>query len=213
MLEQKILDYINDLIPERESLIKEMEEFAHENQVPIMDLIGMEALLQLIRLMKPKKILEIGTAIGYSAIRIAKAAPQAKVITVERDPIRYEQALSFIQRSNLDNRIHVIHGDALIRQHDIQRHKSYDLIFIDAAKGQYKRFFEMYEDFLTDEGSIITDNILFRGLVADNTIGISKRYKKLVEKIQSYNEWLMKHPNYQTVLLPVGDGIAISKKR
>lgn len=212
MISSMMNDYLEGLISERSPLFKEMEAFARENEVPIMELVGIESMLQILRLQKPASILEIGTAIGYSALRMAEALPQTKIVTIERDRERYEKALYYIEQAEKGGQIQVIFGDALEVFEQVRDEGSYDAFFIDAAKGQYKRFFELYEQLLKPEGAIFTDNVLFKGLVAEETIE-NKRIRNLVSKIKSYNAWLMDHPQYVTAILPVGDGLAISKRR
>ncbi|OIK17030.1 SAM-dependent methyltransferase [Bacillus sp. MUM 116] len=209
---EKLHSYIENLISVRNPLLQEMEEFAKEHQVPIMELAGIEAMLQILRIQNTKKILEVGTAIGYSALRMAFALPEAQIVTIERDEVRYSLAEAYISRSGRNEQIVLIKGDALEVGDNVARHAPFDAIFIDAAKGQYKRFFEMYSKFLTSSGMIVTDNVLFKGLVCEQEIE-SKRTRNLVKKIDDFNRWLMSHPDYDTVILPVGDGVAISKRR
>lgn len=212
LLDVKLQSYIDDLIPERNSLFSEMEKFAKLHHVPIMELAGIETMLQLLRIHDSKKILEVGTAIGYSALRMANALPSARIVTIERDPERIQAAKEFISRSDHQAQITLIEGDALEVEEIISGQDPFDVIFIDAAKGQYKKFFEIYSQYLHDDGIIITDNVLFKGLVAESEIE-SKRTRNLVGKIVEFNRWLTKHPDYDTVILPVGDGVAISKRR
>ena len=212
MLNDKLHSYIEELIPGREPLFIEMENYAIENKVPIMELVGIEALLQFLRIQDSKKILEVGTAIGYSALRMAEALPNAAIVTIERDIERIHAAEEYIERSRLGKQIQLIKGDALEVEELVREQAPYDTIFVDAAKGQYKKFFEMYSKYLSDDGIIISDNVLFKGLVTQSDIE-SKRIRNLVKKIDGFNQWLMKHPEYHTVILPVGDGIAISKKK
>ncbi|WP_408005322.1 O-methyltransferase [Pseudalkalibacillus berkeleyi] len=203
--------YLEGLVSERPKHILEMEQQAEEGHVPIMDLIGMEALLQIIRLHKPKRILEIGTAIGYSSIRMIQASPESKLVTVERDHERFSQAIDNISKANMDESIKVLEGDALELVEEIQHSGPYDLIFIDAAKGQYKRFFQQFEQMLVPGGVIVSDNVLFRGYVAKENEEIdSRRFRKLTEKIRSYNEFLLEQRHFTTSILPVGDGMAVS---
>jgi predicted O-methyltransferase YrrM len=213
LLSQEVINYIETLIPEREQEIKEIEDYAKEHAVPIMELVGIETMLQIVKLIQPAKILEIGTAIGYSAIRMAKALPNVKIVTIERDQERYEKALYYINKTNTAKQIEVLFGDALELYEQVAARGLFDVVFIDAAKGQYLRFFEMYEPLLSKRGIVITDNVLFKGLVAENQPIETKRIRNLVKKIREYNEWLMNHPDYETVILPIGDGIAISRKR
>ena len=204
--------YIEALIPKRNLLFTEMESFAEEHKVPIMELVGIETLLQLLRMKDASKILEVGTAIGYSALRMAEALPNAEIVTIERDEERIAIAEQYINRSGDAERIILIKGDALEVCDQVAEQGPFDVIFIDAAKGQYQRFFELYAKYLQTDGMIITDNVLFKGLVAETEIE-SKRIRNLVRKINNFNHWLMEHPEYHTVILPVGDGIAISKRR
>lgn len=211
-MNEKLHAYIEDLIPKRDPLFEEMENYAKKHHIPIMELAGIEAMLQILRIQKPEKILELGTAIGYSALRMAEAVNTAKVVTIERDSERYQIAEQYFHRSGRNDQITLIKGDALEVENQISDLGPYDAIFIDAAKGQYKKFFEIYSKFLDKNGIIITDNVLFKGLVAEDEIE-SKRTRNLVKKINDFNDWLMNHPDFDTIILPVGDGVAISKKR
>lgn len=211
-MDDKIHHYIENLIPERPALFAEMEAFAAANHVPIMELVGIEGFLQLLRIQRPKRILEIGTAIGYSAMRMAEALPEAEIITLERDKERYDQARGYTGRFEGGDRIHILYGDALDIVSEAGAYGPFDAIFIDAAKGQYTKFFEGYSPFLTSSGVVYTDNVLFKGLVAEEEIE-GKRARNLVRKISGYNEWLMSHSGYYTSIIPVGDGLAVSIKR
>jgi len=212
LLNEKLHSYIKGLISERNPLLTEMENYAHIHNVPIMEVEGIETMLQLLRIHGSQRILEVGTAIGYSALRMAYALPHTQIVTIERDHERIQLAEQYIQRSEHPNKITLIKGDALEVEDVIKEHGFFDAIFIDAAKGQYKKFFEIYSKYLKDDGMIITDNVLFKGLVAEPVIE-TKRIRNLVKKIDEFNHWLLSHPGYDTVILPVGDGIAISKRR
>ncbi|MBB2481743.1 O-methyltransferase [Bacillus sp. APMAM] len=211
-MQDRIHTYIESLIKKREPIFAEMEQYALEHDVPIMELSGIEALLQMLRIQGPAKILEIGTAIGYSAMRMADALPNTTIVTIERDTERFNEAIHNISRSGLDRQIKVIHADALEISDKMKDYGPFDALFIDAAKGQYLKFFEMYTPYLSENGIIFTDNVLFKGLVVEEYIE-SKRTRNLVNKIKNYNEWLMNHNEYITSIIPVGDGLAISKKR
>ncbi|MEH7124029.1 O-methyltransferase [Bacillus sp. JJ1773] len=212
MKDDKLHAYIERIIPARPKLLEEMEQYAKEHDVPIMELAGIEALLQLLRIQKPKSILEVGTAIGYSALRMAYALPSCEIVTIERDAERYLLAEKYILEAGKETQIHLVKGDALEVESIIKEHGPFDAIFIDAAKGQYRKFFEIYSPYLSEGGMIITDNVLFKGLVCETEIE-NKRIRSLVKKINDFNIWLMNHPDYFTVILPVGDGVAITKMR
>ncbi|MBT2636419.1 MULTISPECIES: O-methyltransferase [unclassified Bacillus (in: firmicutes)] len=212
MLSQELQSYIDTLIQPRNGLLLEMEEYADQNGVPIMEPAGIETMLQLLRIQQPKAILEVGTAIGYSALRMSFALPQTKIVTLERDEERFKLAVDYIKRADRQQQIIQISGDALELVEEVAGYAPFDAIFIDAAKGQYKRFFEMYSGYLKPGGMIITDNVLFKGLVY-NQEADSRRLRSLVKKIDEFNRWLAANQEYDTVILPIGDGIAISKKR
>lgn len=209
---EKLHSYIEELIQNRSDLFVEMEQYARAHHVPIMELSGIETILQILRIAQPKKILEVGTAIGYSALRMASVLPETTIVTIERDSERYMVAEEYIKRANKDHQISIIKGDALEVESLVETFGSFDAIFIDAAKGQYKKFFEMYSKYLEDKGLIITDNVLFKGLVCEDTIE-NKRIRSMVSKIKDFNKWIMEHADYDTAIIPVGDGVAISKKR
>ncbi|MED3962125.1 O-methyltransferase [Niallia taxi] len=210
--EEQVLKYIENLIPDRSEAFKEIEQYAVEHDVPIMELVGIETLLQLLRMHQPKKILEIGTAIGYSALRMAEALPECKVVSVERDEQRHIKALANVETMNMSSQVFLIKGDALEVEHLVREHGPFDVLFIDAAKSQYRKFFDIYSKMLSPNGVIFTDNILFHGLVAEEKIE-SRNLRQLIRKIKEFNIWLMEHPDYHTAIMPVGDGLAISKKR
>lgn len=212
MNNEKLQSYLDSLLPSRNELLVEMEVFAENHGVPIMERTGIEILLQVLRLHDAKRILEVGTAIGYSALRMGQGLPASMIVSIERNNERFKLAEDFVSRSGISERIHLVNADALEAEEAIKAFAPFDAIFIDAAKGQYKRFFEMYSRYLSEEGIIITDNVLFKGLLFEERIE-NRRVRSLVKKINEFNHWLMSHPDYDTVILPIGDGVAISKKR
>ena len=212
MLNEKLQEYIDLLLPSRSGILSEMEGYASEHGVPIMEPAGIETMLQMLRIKKPQTILEVGTAIGYSALRMAYALPDIKIVTIERDSARLAKAQEYIEKAGKEKQIELIHGDALETEAVVNEFAPYDVIFIDAAKGQYKRFFEMYSTMLNPGGIVITDNVLFKGLVVNQEIE-TKRTRNLVKKIDEFNRWLTSHPQFDTVILPIGDGVAISLLR
>lgn len=198
---------------QHDDLSLEMKQYAQEHDVPIIQDQGLELMLQLLRVKQPKTILEIGSAIGYSSLMMARHLPQSHVVTIERDESRYKEAVNYHARSTISDRVTLIKADALeILNEDIPN-APFDVIFIDAAKAQYQKFFEKYEPLLKEDGMIISDNLLFHGHIFDNNQKQSRNLKQLVRKINRYNDWLANHPNYDTLLLPIGDGVAISLKK
>ena len=187
--------------------IRRLEEYAKENKVPIMQKDGIDFLTQFIEEHNIKNILEIGTAIGYSAIKMCLVSSDIKVTTIERDEERYNEAVKNIHEFGLEDRIALIFGDAL----DIEVDGSYDLIFIDAAKAQSIKFFNKYTPLLKSKGYVITDNLDFHGLVNSNQ-EMSRNLRQLVRKINEYIEFLKDNKDYNTTFYNVGDGISVSEK-
>ncbi|MBU1144903.1 MAG: O-methyltransferase [Firmicutes bacterium] len=191
-------------------VLKRLRKESIQEQIPIMTEEGIHFLIQLIQIGKINRVLEIGTAIGYSAIAISRHT-SATVVTIEKDKRMEIRANKNIEESNLKDKINVIFADAL--DIEIQSLDKVDLIFIDAAKAQYIKFFEKYEPILLDKGVIISDNLLFRGQVEDTSSIISRNRKQLVRKIQKYNTWLLENQNFNTYIYEIGDGIAVSIKK
>ncbi len=156
-------------------------------------------------------VLEIGTAIGYSAIMMALCNPKLKVTTIERDEKRYMEALKNVKELQLEDRITLIFNDAL----DVKIEGTYDLIFIDAAKSQSIKFFEKYKTNLAENGFIVTDNMQFHGYVLKNESEIkSRNLRGLVRKIKEYQKFLEENEEYKTMFYNnIGDGIAVSSKK
>jgi len=188
--------------------LEEIEEYAKINNVPIMQKDGIEFLTKYIKENNVKNILEIGSAIGYSAIKMALVDDEVKVTTIERDKKRYDIAVDNIKKFNLENRIDIILCDAL----NIDIKDKYDLIFIDAAKSQYIKFFEKFDNNLNVGGTIVTDNLSFHGLVEDDSKTNNRNTKQLVRKIRNYIEYLKNNKYYTTTFYKFGDGVAISIK-
>ena len=188
-MDEQVSQYIEKMLPARNPFFLQLEQEAVEDKVPIMDLTGIEVMLQYMRIQQPKRILEIGAAIGYSGLRMAEALPNCEIITIELDDDRYQQAVNNIQAFGREQQITVLKGNALEVYDEVAKFGEYDAIFIDAAKGQYQKFFELYSPLLTENGCVYTDNVMFRGFVAYDDIE-NKRLRKLAEKINRYNEWM-----------------------
>lgn len=185
-----------------------IEEYAEENNVPIMTKEGIAFLTEYIKEHKVKRILEIGAAIGYSAIKMALVDEKIEITTIERDEKRYLEAVKNIKKFHLEDRINLIYKDAF----DVQIEGTYDLIFIDAAKAQNIKFFEMFSKYLNPKGTIITDNMNFHGLVNKDPEDIkSRNLRALVRKLKDYATFLKENKKYDTEFLEIGDGIAISR--
>ena len=193
---------------DQEFLIRKMEKYADRKGIPIMEKDGITFLTEFIKLNNVKNILEIGSAIGYSAILMASSNQETMVTTIERDETRYMECLKNVKKCGMDKKINVVYQDAL--ELNLSEDLRYDLIFIDAAKGQYTRFFEKYKNFLNPNGAIITDNIKFHGYVGESNKLDKGNLKSLVEKIEKYIEFLKTNTEFDTEFYDIGDGLSVS---
>ena len=189
--------------------IEEMEKFAIENNIPIMLKDGIEYLCEYIKENNIKNILEVGSAIGYSSIKMALIDKDIKITTIEKDYDRYLMAVNNIKYNNLDNQIDIIYNDAK----EVELTKEYDLIFIDASKGNNKYFFEKFKNNLSNNGVIITDNLSFHGLVEDESLIKTKNQRGIVRKIKDYLLFLDNNEEFITEYVSIGDKISISRRR
>ena len=201
--------YIIGKIEEKDSLILEMEDFAHENNVPIVTKEVAEYLKFIVKTHKVKNILEVGTAIGYSGILMAKeiVGQDGKLYTIEIDEEIYNQAQENIKKSGLSN-IVSIKGDAVEEIKKIE--ENFDFVFIDASKGHYMDFFEDSIKLLNKNGIIFIDNIMFRGYLYKE---YPKRFKTIVKRLDSFIDSLYNREDGDFVLLPFGDGVGLFYKK
>ncbi len=184
-----------------------MEKYAKEYNVPIIEKDSIKFIMKYIKLNDVKTILEIGTAIGYSGILMVSANEGTTLTTFERDEKRYMEAIKNVKKCGLEKQIEVVFQDAL----DVNLvGRSYDLIFIDAAKGQYIKFFEKFSHYLSPKGVIISDNINFHGLVGHRDETLSKNLNSLVSKIEDYIEFLKNNTEFTTKFYDIGDGLSVS---
>jgi predicted O-methyltransferase YrrM len=207
------IEYIERFSKTSDPFIKMIEAYAVEQHVPIMDRAGIDTFISLLRIQQPKRLLEIGSAIGYSAIRIADALPEIAIVTIERDVERYTKAVEYIGLRNLQDRISIIEGDALLLESSEQLTAQYDALFIDAAKGQYQRFFEKYAPFVVPGGIIYCDNMFMHGAVLQEDEELPKRNRTMIRNLKRFTEWILTNQEYESSLLPVGDGILIAVKK
>jgi predicted O-methyltransferase YrrM len=206
-----INEYIRKTIGRSDGILAELETYALEHNVPIVQ-PEVAALLKLLgRLAGPGRILEIGTAIGYSSILLAGIlAPGGRVETIERSDPMLEKASENIKKAGLEKIITIIPGDAaeVLRCLD----KQYDLIFLDAAKGQYPDFLPECLRMLKKGGLLVSDNVLYRGMVASDEL-VVRRKKTIVTRLRHYLDSLCQNKELDTSIIPIGDGVALSLKR
>ena len=160
---------------------------------------------------KPKRILEVGCAIGYSSILFASTLGEdVEIITVERNEKMIEKAKENIKLAGFENNITILEGDAEEKLKEVQG--EFDIIFLDAAKGQYQLFYDMVIDKLKVDGLLISDNILYQGMVAHDSFVI-RRKKTIVKRMRSYLDYISNCDYLTTSLIPIADGVALSYKQ
>ena len=186
-----------------------MKEYAETHDVPIMQEEGIAFLVMLLKVLRPKRILEIGSAIGYSSSFMAINS-DAIIDTIERSQEMYDECLKNHHMLGINKQVNVIYGDAL-ECFDKVNDNQYDLIFIDAAKAQYIKFFELYAPLLTDKGVILSDNLYFHELLFTEVE--NRDLRQLVRKVNKYNEYLNSLDNFETHIFKIGDGIGVTTKK
>jgi len=204
-------DYIRSLVPERCGTLKEIEEFAFENKVPIVQKETGVFLEFITSMKKPKRILELGTAIGFSSILMYEASgSNPEIVTIERDEKMIEYATMNLEKFNLSEKIKIKKGDCLEILETLN--EPFDLIFMDAGKGHYNHFLPHCLRLLNEDGIIVADNVLFRGMVASQEL-VKRRKITIVKRMRTYLDLVTKDKNLITSVIPMGDGIAVTKRR
>lgn len=195
-----------------EALFKQMEDFAKENKVPIINENGRKVFIEIIKKYKPQRVLEIGTAIGYSALLTTYyGAENAKIISLELDEERAKQAQDFINQSAYREQIKIILGDAAKNIEKLDKNYKFDMVFIDAAKGQYPDYLQKVLPLLADDGIILADNVLFRGYVMSEEKP-PRRYKTIVKRLREYIAMVSDTDKFTTDIFENGDGLALTKR-
>ncbi len=205
-----IIRYIRDTIPESTGHIAEMELYAKEHDVPISQPESIRFMEVLLKIAGAKRVLEIGTAIGYSAIRMTKACG-AEIVTVELSEEMADEAERNFQKAGVSEKVTLLRGDARQVVADMEGEECFDVIFVDAAKGQYMEFFSHCDRLLKKGGILVSDNVLYKGMTATDEL-VVRRKITIVRRLRKYLEMLKENENYATALLPIGDGVALSFK-
>lgn len=202
-------EYIQSFRKNNDPLVADMEDYALKNNIPILLWDSAEIMEQLIILHRPKRVLEIGTAIAYSSIRIARCLRKKGVVhTIEKSPENVAVANEFIKKSGAGEKIKVFKGEALDVMPEFK--KKYDFIFLDADKNDYTKLFDLSFALLKRGGVIFVDNLLWHGYAAVEKI--PEKLKNSAKNIKEFNKTFMSHPGLKTTLLPIGDGIGLGIK-
>ncbi|WP_143314822.1 O-methyltransferase [Clostridium sp. HBUAS56017] len=204
-------EYIRGLIPDKQGILKDIENFAVENGVPIVQKETGKFLEFMVSIKKPLRILELGTAIGFSSILMYEAAgTNPDIVTIERDEKMIELARLNLEKFNLQEKIEIKEGDCLEVLENLD--EPFDLIFMDAGKGHYNHFLPHCLRLLKKDGIIIADNVLFRGMIASNDL-VKRRKITIVKRMRTYLDMVSNDKDLITSVIPMGDGIAVTKRR
>lgn len=205
-----IIDYIRSSLAKSEGFLAQLEEYAHKNAVPIVQK-EVAAFLKLICMThKPERVLEIGTAIGYSSILMLESLPgSARITTIERDENMASIARQNIKKAGMGECIDVLSADAEVLLPELDG--PYDMIFMDAAKAHYIYFLPHCIRLLREGGLLVSDNILYGGMVANRDLLIRRKIT-IVKRLKKYIEAICSDERLETSLLSIGDGVSISYK-
>jgi len=200
--------YLERLLPPRDPLLREMEELAKRDGVPISDPEVGRLLGVLARSTGARRILEIGTAIGYGTLCLARGAAEARIVSIDLDPARLATARAFLERGGVAERVELIEGTAL----DVLGRLAgpFDLAYVDAVKTEYRRYLDLLLPKLKVGGLVVCDNLLWAGQVASPPE--EGEEDEEARSLRAFNGYLMMHPQLQAVVLPLGDGVGLATK-
>ncbi|MFZ3130425.1 MAG: O-methyltransferase [Desulfosporosinus sp.] len=207
----KMEQYLETLLVERDSLLREMEEQALTETIPVVTPMVGNFLNLLVHMGKAQAILEIGTAIGYSTIWLARAAETTggHVTTIDMNKDRRARALKYFERAGIQNLITALEGDT--RKILTTLDSRFDFVFIDAAKGEYLEYLNLIYPLIVPRGLLVADNVLFRGWVVPGRAYASK-YDRMVNGLRQFLENLCQNRDFTTTVLPFGDGVSVSRR-
>lgn len=210
IVDKLVEEYIREILPQNKGLLKELEEFAEKNNVPIIHPEVAKFLEVIIKTSNTRSILEAGTAIGYSALIFSNAMDnKGKIVTIEKREDMHKIALENIKKAGLESNIKALLGDASELLPKVEG--KFDMIFLDASKGHYQEFLMSCIDKLNDNGIIISDNVLYKGMVASNEYVIRRKIT-IVKRMRKYLKYISNHPQLTTSVIPIGDGVALTYK-
>jgi len=187
---------------------KYIEKYAEEHNIELIEKASIKFITKYILENNIKKILEIGTSIGYLTIKMALCKENIKITTIEKDCNKYIEALKNIKSFELEKQITLVLADAL----ELENEDKYDLIIIDIAKGDYLDLFEKYSNNLNDNGTIITNNLNYNNIMDKEIENVDDNTKKIINKIEEYVEYLINNNNYKTKFYKIDDGLSVSRK-
>jgi predicted O-methyltransferase YrrM len=210
ILDERVERYLHELRPERSEVMAEMEAVAERDSVPIVHWETGRFLAALCRALDPV-VLEVGTAIGYSTLHMAEEIGRGRVVTLERDPDRASQARSYLQRAGVADRVELVEGDALETIGGLEG--PFELLFVDAAKGEYERYIELAEPKLSERALLVVDNLLMDGEVALPEGAETSWSPSSLAAARGLNAELLNSERWLAAVLPIGDGVGLGTRR
>ena len=210
IVDERYTTYLNSLYPELDEGLDNIRREARANFVPIIRDETINLITTLIRMNQPKRILEVGAAVGFSACLMASVARDANIVTIENYEPRIPIANNNIKNMGFENRITLIEGDAIEVLPTLDG--PFDFVFMDAAKGQYINFWPEIKRLTKDGGIIVTDNVLQDGDIIESRYAITRRNRTIHKRMRDYLYELTHDKGYTTTILPLGDGVSISVK-
>jgi predicted O-methyltransferase YrrM len=208
ILGEHVQIYLEHIRPKRSQVMEEMESVAHRDSIPIVSWETGRLLATLVGALDPERVLEVGTAIGYSTLHMAEALGRGRVVTLERDPERIEQAQRYFERAGVSDKIEIVEGDALESIESLEG--PFDMLFLDASKDEYAKYLELAEPKLSDRAVLAVDNLLMSGEVALGPGDETKWRAESLEAARAFNAQLLGSTSWTGSVLPVGDGVGLA---
>ncbi len=210
IIHQEQENYLERLLPERDLLLREMERFADEHGIPIADPEVATFLEITVLAIRAKRVLEVGTAIGYADIFMARAmTPHSKVVTIDISAEMIGEAKAYVKRAGLEDRVEFHEGPALTVIPTLDG--PFDLVYLDAVKEEYRDYLDLALPLMRTGGVVVCDNVLWRGQVASDRL-FGEQYRRSTEALRGFNDYFVHHPQFLAQILPVGDGLAYGVK-
>lgn len=210
IINEKVVEYLDSVYKPINNQLLDLRKYAEENHIPVILKDSEELILNLLRIKNPVNILEIGTAIGYSAICFAETCSNSNIVTIEYNKETKEEAESNIKAFGLNHRIKVILGDGVSVLREMNNEEKFDFVFIDAGKSHYKNFFEESLRLCKGNAIIVSDNVLMQGKTVSDEYDPYSKFKTNIRKMREYIEYITNLDYVKTSVIPVGDGLAIS---
>jgi predicted O-methyltransferase YrrM len=211
ILAEHVERYLRELRPERSPVMREMEELAEREHVPIVHWETGRFLATLVRALDPALVLEVGTAIGYSTLHMAEALGRGRIVTIERDPNRVVQARGFLERGGVAERVEIVQADALRAIEELDG--PFDLIFLDATKTEYPKYLALADPKAAERAVLLVDNLMMSGDVALEDDSQARWSAENLATARAFNSQLVSSDRWLGTVLPIGDGVGFAARR